>query len=239
MNIMRLIGCLVFAPAVFLSSTKNLAIHEQPAPEEEQLFIRITLYPTASLSRYDIHNDVDLYELRPYVELRSGSPAGSIISNARVTVSDRSLEFKNARYETRIPVKKDDLPLDFTIRISVPRHPVVEKSYPIPSWLIINEPRPDVVEAEKDLPVKWSSTRIAGPVNLRSYDFKSGRSHHTLYGIDGGAAVIPGSRVPPSTIIRIFVIQTWIFKQFIEDPAVVRGSEVNIIPWSQVFIRTS
>jgi hypothetical protein len=38
--------------------------------------------------------------------------------------------------------------------------------------------------------------------------------------------------------VRIYVISSWLFKRFLSGDEFVRGSEVNIIPWSQVFIRT-
>ena len=40
---------------------------EEPAPES--LYVRLTFYPTASLSRYDYNNDVDHYEVRAYEKI--------------------------------------------------------------------------------------------------------------------------------------------------------------------------
>jgi len=60
------------------------AIQELPTPDP--LYVRVTIYPTANLSRYDYNNDVDLYEIRAYLELRDKNSSGTIIANARVIV---------------------------------------------------------------------------------------------------------------------------------------------------------
>lgn len=235
---MRRIGHVLLGLAVVFPAAVCMSGESQPASEADPIFIRLTLYPTASLSRYDYNNDVDLYEIRPYVELRSGSAYGAVISDARVTVSGSLLEFKDGQYLARIPVKREALPKDFTIRISTPDHAILEKSYPIPAWLIIEEPRPDIIDSGRDLAVRWVSTGKGGPVNLRAYDFKADKFRFNLDDVGAESAVIPADLIPQSTIIRLFVIQTWIFKRFLEDPAAARGSEINIIPWSQVFFRT-
>jgi len=49
---------------------------------------------------------------------------------------------------------------------------------------------------------------------------------------------LESQRLPAGeTILRIYVISSWIFKQYLLEENLARGSEINIIPWSQVFIR--
>jgi hypothetical protein len=50
--------------------------------------------------------------------------------------------------------------------------------------------------------------------------------------------VIAAPSLPRAAIIRIYVIQSWLYKRFLGGPDYARGSEVNVIPWSQVFVRT-
>ena len=161
-----------------------------------------------------------------------------MISDARVTVSGTDLEFKDGQYLARIPVKQDAFPKDFSIRIAAPERGVIEKILPLPGWLILESPRPDIVDSGQDLEVRWMSTGTGGPVNVRAYDFKSDRFRFNLDDVEAEMVVIPADTIPPSTIVRLFVITSWISKRFFEDPGAARGSEINIIPWSQVFFRT-
>ncbi|MFO7579631.1 MAG: hypothetical protein R6W74_05420, partial [Nitrosomonas halophila] len=119
---MRPIRYVLLALAVVFPSAVCMSGQSQSAVETAPIFIRVTIYPTASLSRYDYNNDIDLYEIRPYVEVRAGSANGIVISDARVTVSGTDLEFKDGQYLARIPVKQDALPKDFSIRIAAPEH---------------------------------------------------------------------------------------------------------------------
>ena len=59
----------------------------EPARTQEPLFVRLTFYPTASLSRYDYNNDLDLYEVRAYAEIRRGSQDGPVVTDAVVTAA--------------------------------------------------------------------------------------------------------------------------------------------------------
>lgn len=235
---MRLVRHLFLTLAVLISTAFCISGESRQADDAEPVFIRVTVYPTASLSRYDYNNDVDLYEIRPYIEVRSGSASGIVISDARVTVSGTGLDFKDGQYIARIPVKREALPKDISIRIAAPGRRIIEKTIPLPGWLILESPRPDIIDSGRDLEVSWISTGRGGPVNLHAYDFKSDKFRFNLDDVDIESAVIPGGLIPQSTIVRLFVIESWISKRFVEDPGAARGSEINIIPWSQVFFRT-
>jgi len=65
------LSALLLLAAVGLCSGQEAPTQKTPRPPEP-FFVRVTMYPTVSLSRYDYNNDIDLYEIRIYVELRRG-----------------------------------------------------------------------------------------------------------------------------------------------------------------------
>jgi hypothetical protein len=147
----------------------------QGAPETpERLFVRLTIYPTASLSRYDYNNDIDLYDVRVYVKLRRGSQEGAAVADARVMAFAEKLDFHEGHYEKRAILEKDKLPADAGVEIAVPNRPVLKERFPLPAWLALTEPRPAVVETGKDLSITWRFSRFAASVDLRAYDFRTG-----------------------------------------------------------------
>ena len=105
-------------------------------------------------------------------------------------------------------------------------------------WLVLTGPKPAIVDPGGDLEVRWRFGRYLAPVDVRAYDFKTGKEFFAENNMSGPAAVIPASRLPGSTIIRVYIIQSWLYKRFLGGPDYARGSEVNVIPWSQVFVRT-
>lgn len=207
--------------------------------QEEKMFIRVTVYPTASLSRYDYQNDIDLYELRAYVDVRAGSPAGRQLEEATILVAGQKLEMEEGIFTARVPVNRDQLPDSFTIEINSEGFAHFSAVYPLPNWLVIERPRPSVVTAGRDLEVAWNFRSEKASVNLRYNDFKAGSPRFYLNDLAEGEAVIPGELINPDSIVRIYVMNSWMYKRFIEDRKVAIGSEVNVIPWSQVFLRTS
>jgi len=98
---------------IFLFISVCLQAQESERQEEltkpDKLFVRATIYPTANLSRYDYNNDLDLYEIRAYVELRDKTPIGDLIDNAHVFVNSQLLDFKIDHYEKRIKIAKESL----------------------------------------------------------------------------------------------------------------------------------
>lgn len=235
--------CSIFAALLLLLAAGGLCSgQEAPAQDTpkplEPLFVRMTVYPTASLSRYDYNNDIDIYEVRVYVELRRGSQEGEAVADARVTALAQKLDYQTDHYEKRIILERDGLPAEVDVEIAARNRPVIREKFPIPSWLVLTDPRPAVVEAGKDLPIGWRFSRFSAPVDVRAYDFKTGKEFFRRDHVGETSTVVPAANVPASTIVRIYVIQSWLSKRFLAGDAYARGSEVNIIPWSQVFIRT-
>jgi hypothetical protein len=204
----------------------------------EPLFVRLSVYPTASLSRYDYNNDLDLYEIRVYVELRKGSQEGPAVADAVITSVGEKLDYIEDHYEKRIALDKGKLPSEVEVDIAAPGRAAVKERFPLPAWLVLTQPKPAVVEPDNDLMVSWKYSRFNAPVDIHAYDFRSGKVFFHQDHEEQLSAIIPASGLPRSTIIRIYVIQSWLYKRFLSGPDYARGSEVNVIPWSQVFART-
>lgn len=207
-------------------------------PALAPLFVRMTAYPTASLSRYDYNNDVDLFEIRLYVEIRLGSLEGAAIADARVTALSEKLDFHQDHYEKRVLLDKDKLPAEIDAEISLAGRPVIRERFPLPAWLVLTEPRPAVIEAGRDLAVRWRFSRFPSPVDLRAYDFRTGKEIFRRDHMEETEAVVPAAGLPASTIVRVYAVQSWLYKRFLAGEGYARGSEINVIPWSQVFVRT-
>jgi hypothetical protein len=234
--------CSIFAALLLLAvvglcSGQEVPTQATPKPPEP-LFVRVTVYPTASLSRYDYNNDIDIYDVRVYVELRRGSQEGAAVADALVTALAQKLDYQNDLYEKRIILEKNDLPVEVEVEIAVRNRPVIREKFPFPSWLVLTDPRPAVLEAVKDLPIRWRFSRFDAPVDILAYDFKTGKEFFRRDNVGETSSVVPAAKVPGSTIVRIYVIQSWFYKRFLGGKDYARGSEVNIIPWSQVFVRT-
>lgn len=212
----------------------------EPAPPKppEPVFLRLSVYPTASLSRYDYNNDLDLYEVRIYVELRRGSQEGVSIADAAITALGERLDYAADHYERRVPVDKGKLPAGIEVEIAVKGRAVLRERFPLPAWLVLEEPRPAVVGTDRDLPVLWRFDRFPSPVDVHAYDFRTGREIFKRENLEETSAVIPAAGLPASTILRIYAIQSWLYKRFLGGEGYARGSEINIIPWTQVFVRT-
>jgi hypothetical protein len=232
-----IIAGLLFAAAAVLAAAQDPPVREAPKPPEP-LFVRITAYPTASLSRYDYNNDIDLFEVRVYVELRRGSQEGAAVKDAIITSLGERLEFHEDYFEKRILVDKGALPRELVVEIAVKGRPVLKETHPLPDWLILTEPRPAVVETGKDLAVLWRFERFAAPVDIIGYDFKTGKEFLRRTNEAGGSVAVSAASLPADTIVRLFIIQSWLSKRYLDGQDYARGSEINIIPWSQVFFRT-
>ena len=228
---------LLFLAAAVLAATQDPPVREAPKPPEP-FFARISAYPTASLSRYDYGNDNDLYEVRVYVELRRGSQEGPAVNDAVITSFGERLEFHEDHFEKRIVVDKDALPREVGVEIAVTGRPALKETHPLPDWLILTEPRPAVIETGKDLAVLWRFERFAAPVDVIGYDFKTGKEFLRRTNEAGASIAVPASSLPPDTIVRLYIIPSWLYKRYLDGEHYARGSEINIIPWSQVFFRT-
>lgn len=231
-----------FVAILFLLAAGLAAGQDQPAPDApkppEPVFVRLSVYPTASLSRYDYNNDVGLDELRVYVELRRGSQEGPVIADALVRSSGEKLDYVTDHYEKRIVLADGRRPAGIEVEIGVPGRAAIKEKLPLPDWLSLTEPKPAVLDPAGDLTVGWRFDRFASPVDVRAYDFKSGQEFFARDNVAGTSVVIPSSRLPGATIVRVYIITSWLYKRFLSGPDYARGSEVNVIPWSQVFVRT-
>jgi hypothetical protein len=232
------LAAILFLGAVgVLFAGQDLPVPEAPQPPEP-LFVRLSVYPTASLSRYDFNNDLDLYELRVYAELRRRSQEGPPVADAIVRAAGERIDFVTDHYEKRIFLDKDRLPSEFGVEIGVPGRSPLRESFALPDWLVLTEPKPAIIDPANDLEIRWHYLRFLAPVDVRAYDFRTGKEFFTGDQVAATAVVVPASRLPGSTIVRVYIIQSWLFKRFLGGPDYARGSEVNVIPWSQVFVRT-
>lgn len=228
------VSILIFLFIIPVSILLSQEIEESTSP----VFIRITIYPTISLSRYDYNNDIDLYEIRTYIELRKESQLGPPIKGAQITVLGHTFDFTNSHYEKRIRVDKEQPPDEIEISIQTEDGFEFKEKVPLPMWLTLKEPRPQILEDKSDLTVSWEFSKYKVPVNIHVYNFKSGDSIESENHTDKTAIIIPGAQIPQETIIRIYVISSWFLKHYLHGDDKARGSEINVIPWSQVFLRS-
>ena len=112
----NLLALLLLAAVGFCSGQE--APTQDTSKPPEPLFVRIAVYPTVSLSRYDYNNDIDLYEVRVYVELRRGSQEGQTVADARISALAENLEYQTDHYEKRIILGKDRLPAEVEVEIA-------------------------------------------------------------------------------------------------------------------------
>lgn len=232
-----LLAVLVLIAAAALAAAQDAPAQAASRPDEP-LFVRWTVYPTASLSRYDYNNDLDVFEVRVYVELRRGSQDGPAVTDAVITSLGESLEFHEDHYEKRVVIPAGPRPAEIDLEIAVKGRAAVKRKLPLPDWLVLTDPRPGVYEPGKDLAVGWKFEHFEAPVDVLGYDFRTGKEFLRRTNQPGTTVVVPAKDIPASTIVRIYIIQSWLYKRYLDGPEFARGSEINVIPWSQVFIRT-
>lgn len=218
----------------------SMAFSQEIRNEESKIFINAVIYPTFSLSRYDYNNDLNHAEIRAYVNLRLGSPHGEVISDAEVAVNGNHLEFNPEKnnYEKRIQISSDSLAGEFRLNISTREGVVFTQTYSIPEWLIIQKPQPSIVDSGSDLRLSWSFVNFGGSVDVRAYNFKTGDEILSVDNLMQTETLIPAENLHEDNLLRIYVICSWFYKKYIRGENLAQGSEMNIMPWSQVFIRT-
>jgi hypothetical protein len=210
----------------------------QQEQSQPKFYIRATIYPTFSLSRYDYNNDIDHVEIRCYIEVRRDSVCGDIIDNATVEVNSEKLEFEDSQYKKRIDIDKETLTEKVVLKISIPEGINLERTYPVPDWLVIKSPQPSIIDSSQPLSITWEFQRCPGPVKVDAYNFRTGETLLDIDNFKENKIVIAEEKLPEKSLLRILVLHTWLYKQFIQGKHIARGSEVNFMPWSQVFIRT-
>jgi hypothetical protein len=219
-------------------AAQDVPAQEETPPQVQPLFVRVTVYPTANLSRYDYNNDIDLYEIRVYVVLRDGSVDGDVITNAAIYVLNEKLEFTGDLYEKRFKVSKEELVKELAIRIALQEGRSLRETFFIPDWLVLTSPRPEIVPSTQDLNVTWKYSEFSAPVDLFAYNFKTGQEICSKRHLAETSSTLTHDLLPEGTIVRIWVMQSWLSKRFFFGEQFARGSEMLVIPWSQVFIRT-
>jgi hypothetical protein len=223
---------------IFGMGISGILMAAQKEQSQNEFYIRATIYPTFSLSRYDYNNDIDHVEIRSYIELRRDSVCGEVIDNATVMVNSEKLDFKERRYEKRIDISKENLTEEVVLKIIIPEGIDLERTYPVPDWLVIRSPQPSIIDSSQPLSITWEFQRCPGPVKVDAYNFKTGDSLLKLNHFREKKIVISEEKLPEKSLLRILVLHAWLYKQYIRGEQIARGSEINIMPWSQVFIRT-
>jgi hypothetical protein len=208
----------------------------EPVP----IFLKATIYPTYSLARYDYNIDQDKIELRVFIDLRDRSRDGGVIHNAQVFVNGVIIPFESGKKDFRknLLVKKSKLPHSIKLTINISDGRRIQKSFQFPGWVILAQPKPAVLNSDKDIVIRWEYSEEKFPVFLQADDFKKGSrliSHRNVK--PGNLIKLIGKKIPANTIVRIWVTSEWFFKKYLSDPGVVRGSEINFLPWSQTFVR--
>jgi hypothetical protein len=172
------------------------------------------------------------------VELRDKTPIGDLIGNANVFVNSTLLDFKTDHYEKRIKVSKETLVEELELRVETQDRRFFKYTFLIPTWLILLNPRPKIIQESEDLVINWKYTRFEAPVDVFAYNFRTGEKVFEKLNLYNNEVMLPASKLPKSTIVRVWVMQSWLYKRYLMGSSVVHGSEVVVIPWSQVFFRT-
>lgn len=218
------------------------ALTAQDAQQENQkpLYIHATIYPTFSLSRYDYNNDLNKVELRVYLELRQETRSGKPLEEAKVTVNGHGIPYdkKERDYRNRIEIKNPEWSRTVDLDIKTANGIHVSRRFQFPGWLILEQPKPEIYRENENIAISWRFSHQTFSTTLRVYDFKDGKRIMSKYNLPAKEVAIPFPELPEQTIVRVMVTPDWFFKKFIRGRGIVRGSEINVIPWSQAFFRT-
>jgi len=236
MQASKLIVILMLATAALAAAQDQVV-----EPACTTLFIKATFYPTFSLSRYDYDIDRNRQELRAYIELREKSIHGDVVRDASVRVNGTPIEFnaKEGDYRQRILIQKRDyFARDIRLEIDRPDGCRVHDSVRFPGWVRISTPLPEILPAGRDIPIRWAFSNNPFPLVLHVTDFKQRKRllREPMDAEQSGA--LDAEKVPEDSILRIWITSDWFFKKYLRGRHVVRGSEINVMPWSQVFVRT-
>lgn len=213
---------------------------QEDVPDSPPLFIRATIYPTLSLARYDYNNDVNKVEMRVYLNVRDGQRDGPVIRDAEVSVNGGKIPFNKEErdYRQRLDIDNMEWNRDILIEVRIPDGRSWSGSHTFPGWLLLKDPQPSIITDKTDLAVNWTFTGHPFGVTVHVFDFKQGQRILRQSDVGPGGIVVPGDSLPPNTILRIWITPHWFYKQYIRGEGIARGSEINVIPWSQTFLRT-
>jgi len=228
---------------VLILVASTLAPGQDPPPplEHSPLFIKATIYPTFSLSRYDYNLDQNRRELRVYIELREKGIQGERVGNARVQVNGIPIEFDTRKkdYRKRIHLQhQDHFSRNILLEIKGAGGSHISEKLVFPGWVKITRPMPEILNPDRGIEIHWTFTAHEFPLMLHIDDFKNQRPLLREHREPEETGLLDKEDVPEDSVLRIWVTADWFQKKYLRGPDVVRGSEINIMPWSQVFVRT-
>lgn len=223
------------------SFTPAATAQDNPGKEKSRpLFFQATIYPTYSLARYDYNINLDEIELRVYINLRDQGRNGAVIKDARILINGHLIPFvpEKKDYRNNIPVKNSKLTNSLEMAVSIPDGRSIKKSVTFPGWLILTQPKPAMLNPGRDIVTGWEYSEDKFPVFFQADDFKKGTKLISRRNVKPGQKVkLEGEKVPPDTIVRIWITSEWFFKKYLTEAGFVRGSEISFLPWSQTFVR--
>ncbi len=179
---------------------------------------------------------------------RSGSTSRSAAARRKgprsptpvVTAFGEKLDYLEDHFEKRILFDKGRLPAEIDVEIAGqgPRR-VIKERFPLPAWLVLTEPKPAVVDPGEDLAVGWRFSRFPPPSTSVPTTSGPGKEFFREDHVEGTDDRHPGrgpARARPSSASTSS--NPGSTSATSGGPDYARGSEVNVIPWSQVFVRT-
>ena len=205
----------------------------------DPVFMNARIWLVYSLSRFDIAIDNNLIEIRADVQLRKKSERGELIRIADVRVNDQRLEFQQDRFKKKriLPGK---LASKVILKLHIPNGPCIKQVIVLPGWLKMTSPKPAVYVSDTHLDIGWEySNCVSGSyTNLRIRDFLNGKMLLKLDEIKDTSYRYSLDQLPKGeSLLRIFVIEPWFHVRKAEDPMLTKESKINVIAWSQSFVR--
>ena len=187
---------LILLAAGGLAAGQDLPAPASPEPPEP-LFVRLSVYPTASLSRYDYNNDLDLYEIRIYVELRRASQEGPALADAVITSFGEKLDYVEDHYEKRIAVDRSRLPAEVEIGIAAKGRAAIKERFPLPAWLVLGGAEAGRGRSRKGPPGALAVQPLPRPRRRPRVRFPDRDGIPAAGPRGGGVGRHPGLRPPP------------------------------------------
>lgn len=226
---------------IFTGGLFGIPQESEPKEMNQPVFVKATCYPTVSLSRYDYNNDLDRQEMRVYIQLREKNIQGDPVKDAVVTVNGTVIQYDPEKedYRQRIHITRPEYyPRKIEIDIRRSGHSLLHTEVTFPGWVRISHPRPRIHPVTDDLKIGWIFSSDRFPLILHIYDYKKRKEMLIRRKEADEAVIFENGKIPHSTILRIWITSDWFFKKYLRGDHIVRGSEINVMPWSQVFIRT-
>jgi len=228
--------------AILVFSALAYGQEQPPRPEPAPLFVKATFFPTFSLSRYDYNLDRNRRELRAYIELREDGIQGRVVPDAQVWVNGEAIVFnrKHGDYRKRILRENPNrFSREIHLRIARDEANMLNQKVVFPGWVKITSPQPQILASVNGLEINWTFSANAFPLVLNIEDTRQRRKLRREFREPGEPLVLTEKEIPENTILRIWIATDWFFKKYLSGKYIVKGSEINVMPWSQVFLRTA